>query len=64
MGSNQQFTLPNPPQIPIPNLRKGPQESEDVRWNTANLGLRLGADATSAATASALVAPIICIIDR
>jgi hypothetical protein len=33
-------------------------------WNLKNLGLRIGADATSAATASALVAPVICIIDR
>jgi len=34
------------------------------KWNTKNLGLRLGADATSAASAAALVAPIISIIDR
>ncbi len=33
-------------------------------WNTKNLGLRLAADAVSAASAAALVAPIIAIIDR
>ena len=40
------------------------QQKKDVRWNTANLGLRLGADLTSAASAAVLVAPIITIIDR
>ncbi|KAF2762929.1 hypothetical protein EJ05DRAFT_433082 [Pseudovirgaria hyperparasitica] len=33
-------------------------------WNTKNLGLRLGVDLASAATAGALVAPLITIIDR
>jgi hypothetical protein len=33
-------------------------------WNTRNLGMRLGADAVSAATASLLVAPVITIIDQ
>ena len=33
-------------------------------WNTKNLGLRLGADAAAAASAAALVAPVISIIDR
>ncbi|KAL7786334.1 hypothetical protein V8C37DRAFT_392367 [Trichoderma ceciliae] len=34
------------------------------RWNSSNLARRLGADATSAACAGALIAPIITIIDR
>lgn len=34
------------------------------KWNTKNLGLRLGADLVSAASAAVLVAPIISIIDR
>jgi hypothetical protein len=34
------------------------------RWNTKNLGLRLGSDAVSAASAGALVAPLISVIDR
>ncbi len=34
------------------------------QWNTKNLGLRLGADAASAACAAGLVAPLISIIDR
>lgn len=33
-------------------------------WNAQQLGLRLGADAASAATASLLVAPVITIIDQ
>ncbi|KAI0433613.1 hypothetical protein F5Y09DRAFT_52445 [Xylaria sp. FL1042] len=34
------------------------------QWNTKNLGLRLGADAVSAACAASLIAPVISIIDR
>lgn len=33
-------------------------------WNTENLGLRLSSDLLSAASAGALVAPVISIIDR
>ena len=58
-----QVGLPGKPSIPLPMV----QEKQDEivsRWNTANLGLRFGADASSAATASALVAPLICVIDR
>lgn len=35
-----------------------------LAWNTKNLGLRLGADLVSAASAAVLVAPVISIIDR
>ncbi|KAK3339159.1 hypothetical protein B0H65DRAFT_433039 [Neurospora tetraspora] len=35
-----------------------------TKWNTKNLGLRLGADLVSAASAAVLVAPVISIIDR
>jgi hypothetical protein len=41
-----------------------PQEQTKKAWNTKNLGLRLGADAAGAASAAALVAPVISIIDR
>jgi hypothetical protein len=34
------------------------------KWNTKNLGLRLGVDAISAASAAASAAPIITVIDR
>lgn len=34
------------------------------RWNTKNLGWRLGADALSAGAAASMVAPLISIIDR
>lgn len=44
---------------------KNPLEPDKVlRWNTHNLGLRAGADATSAAAAGFLVAPLVCTIDR
>lgn len=33
-------------------------------WNTKDLGLRLGVDVASAATAGALTCPLIAIIDR
>jgi hypothetical protein len=33
-------------------------------WNTKNVGLRLCADAVSAASAAVLVAPLVSIIDR
>ncbi|EXJ68990.1 uncharacterized protein A1O5_07925 [Cladophialophora psammophila CBS 110553] len=53
------------PQIHLPSVRNVSVEQKNpVRWNTADLGLRLGADLTSAASASALIAPIITIIDR
>jgi hypothetical protein len=39
-------------------------KSKTTQWNTKNLGLRLGADLVSAASAAVLVAPIISIIDR
>jgi len=34
------------------------------KWNTKNLGWRLGADLTSAACAASMIAPVISIIDR
>lgn len=35
-----------------------------MRWNTHNLGWRLGADFLAAASAGVLVAPIITMIDK
>ncbi|EXJ80957.1 hypothetical protein A1O3_07245 [Capronia epimyces CBS 606.96] len=53
------------PQILVPAVRPGHLEPEKAtQWNTTNLGLRFGADLTSAASASAVVAPVICVIDR
>ncbi|KAL2759890.1 hypothetical protein ACRALDRAFT_1067416 [Sodiomyces alcalophilus JCM 7366] len=40
------------------------KERAKQKWNTKNLGFRLGADAVSAAGSASLVAPIIAIIDR
>ncbi|KAI1628200.1 hypothetical protein EDD37DRAFT_678344 [Exophiala viscosa] len=53
-------------QLPLPSaVRDSPLNPEKVsQWNTANMGKRLGADLTSAASAAGLVAPVICIIDR
>ncbi|KAK1834252.1 hypothetical protein QBC39DRAFT_252594 [Podospora conica] len=40
------------------------QPKQEQKWNTKNLGLRLAADAVSAASAAILITPIISIIDR
>lgn len=50
------------PKIAIPRVEL--PNDKIARWNTTNLGLRMGADAASAATASALIAPVICVIDK
>ena len=56
--------LPSPEKL-LPSAVGGSAKGKtSPEWNTTNLGLRLAADAGSAATASALVAPIICVIDR
>ena len=47
---------------PVQNVTRRPKK--EVQWNTARVGLRLGADFTSAASAAALIAPIITVIDR
>lgn len=39
-------------------------EGGEKKYNTKNLGLRLAADATAAASAGVLVAPIITMIDK
>ncbi|KPM33924.1 hypothetical protein AK830_g12646, partial [Neonectria ditissima] len=38
--------------------------TDTAAWNTKNLGLRLGVDAASAACATAMIAPLIAMIDR
>src|SRR5213080_4398904 len=38
--------------------------SKDSSWNTKHIGLRMGADAVSAASAAVLVAPFITMIDK
>ncbi|KAI8962339.1 hypothetical protein F5Y11DRAFT_323168 [Daldinia sp. FL1419] len=52
--------------IPLPSKDAVEMSSSGLqkRWNTKNLGLRLGADLTSAACAASMVAPLISIIDR
>jgi len=53
------------PQLQLPSVREATIGSKkNVQWNTANLGFRLGVDAISAASAAALIAPIITVIDR
>jgi len=51
--------------LAVPKIHDGKIATDVLRsWNTRQIGLRLGADAASAATASLLVAPIITIIDQ
>ncbi|KAI1645652.1 uncharacterized protein F4817DRAFT_317494 [Daldinia loculata] len=53
----------SPSPIPLPG-KDMPSSGLQQRWNTKNIGLRLGADLTSAACAASMVAPLISIIDR
>ncbi|KAH9888155.1 hypothetical protein F4778DRAFT_785977 [Xylariomycetidae sp. FL2044] len=57
---------PATPSIPVPRKEAVKMSTTQVQrqWNTKNLGLRLGADLTSAACAASMVAPLISIIDR
>ena len=50
--------------LPYGESAKLPPVAQERAWNTSNLGLRLAADASAAASASILVAPLICVIDR
>jgi hypothetical protein len=52
------------PQVHLPPVGRYSREGSGQRWDTANLGLRISADFASAASAAALVAPIITVIDR
>lgn len=59
-SANDIGALPLPTEVALPdNMSLGTS-----KWNTRHLGSRFGADAASAASASILVAPIICVIDR
>lgn len=55
----------NPP-VPVPTTQQTVEMSPELsqQWNTKNLGLRLGADMASAASAASMIAPVISIIDR
>jgi hypothetical protein len=58
-----QFPKPSFPLTYSGKAKLSPTAQERA-WNTSNLALRLAADASAAASASILVSPIICIIDR
>ena len=45
-------------------LKKKENETKDGKWNTSNLGSRLGVDLMCAAAAGGLVAPIVTVIDK
>lgn len=73
--SDKPFDSPPTP-TPAPKLNLAPMPSTSTvglpaktlksksEWNTKNLGMRLGADFVSAATAASMVAPVISIVDR
>lgn len=54
--------VPSTAAVAMPAAAEKPQQQQ--KWNTKNLGLRLAADAISAASAAILITPIISIIDR
>ena len=64
-----QLKLETPPPL-TPKLPAIPTPKIDMvaklgrKWNTKNLGLRLGVDAVAAASAAALIAPVVSIIDK
>ena len=53
-----------PPKLPIPTPKIDMVAKLERKWNTKNLGLRLGVDAVAAASAAALIAPVVSIIDK
>lgn len=59
--SNDIGTFSLPPKVVVSGKMALPSTS---KWNIADLGMRLGADVVSAATASIIVAPVITLIDR
>jgi hypothetical protein len=58
------LNLPVTESLALPALQNPLESVKITKWNTQNLGLRVGADAASAAAAGLLVAPIVCTIDR
>lgn len=54
--------VPSTAAVAMPAAAEKPQQQQ--KWNSKNLGLRLAADAISAASAAILITPIISIIDR
>jgi hypothetical protein len=60
----QVTTIPRP-KLPVPSMRTPTTPKDTPReWNTAKLGMRVGADMVSAGAAGILVAPIITMIDK
>lgn len=59
-----QFKLESPAKLPIPTPKIDMAAKLERKWNTKNLGLRLGVDAVAAASAAALIAPVVSIIDK
>ncbi|KAF9874648.1 hypothetical protein CkaCkLH20_07785 [Colletotrichum karsti] len=60
------LTIKPPNPLALATSKKVEMEAKmrETKWNTTNLGMRLGADFISAACAGTLVAPIVSIIDR
>lgn len=52
------------PTLPTAGQKVAPAPTVTPTWNTQDLGLRLGVDVVSAASAGALTCPLITIIDR
>jgi hypothetical protein len=72
-GTNVDKILRAAPELKLDSRQAGPSPGSNLaiagkelkeRWNTKLLGLRVAADAASAACAAALVAPVIMVIDR
>ena len=52
------------PKIENSAISRRKDSAECKRWNTANLPQRVMADFVAAGSAAAMVAPVVCVIDR
>ncbi|PYH47192.1 uncharacterized protein BP01DRAFT_228388 [Aspergillus saccharolyticus JOP 1030-1] len=55
---------PAPSSLPMSAITERSMSPTTTKWNTDRLGMRLGVDVASAATAGALTCPVITVIDR
>lgn len=59
-----ELKMSSTPQLPAPKPKLDAAVKPQRKWNTKNLGGRLATDLVSAASAGAMIAPVISIIDR
>jgi hypothetical protein len=63
-ATNSGINGPDNPQTSLDKVSPTMDCAKDSSWNTRHMGLRMGTDAISAASAAVLVAPLITMIDK